>query len=162
MKQIIKTIITVFVALVCSFVCLIAAGVYMVEAEYTDYEVAYLVAPTIKNAQITYLGDSYNGKEKEDCSYYLLTVDLDNSTLGAWDEYSAYFSYDTASSGDYYYVNEADLGLSEGQGYGDYYPAGRQITVKKVLCVENGCTGFDIIFGFVYDETEHKRFHITI
>ena len=163
MSRVLKTIITVLVAVGCIFVCLISVAVYFVKTDFLEYDISRMVEPATINAQVTYLGDSFQGKKMDGCSYYLLTIEMDNETIVGWDDYGVYYSYEPSASEAYYYVNEVyDDNRFYNQGYGYYYPAGKKAIVQRVLCIEDGCQGFDLRFGSIYDEIEHEKIYVAL
>lgn len=163
MNRIWKTIITVLAVAGSCFVCLISAAVYFMETGFLEYDINGMVEPEIVDAQITCLGDSFQGKTQEGYSYYLLTIEMNNETIVGWNDYGVYYSYEPPTSEDYYYVREVyDEDMYYSQGYGYYYPAGKKVMVQRVLCIKDGCQGFDLRFGSIYDEVEHKKFYVAL
>lgn len=161
MNQTIKTIITVLVAVGSCFVCLLSAGIFISETDSLKYDIERLVNPVMTDARVNYLGESCEGRTEEGCSYYLLTVTLDNQYNYGREESGIYFVYDSYSGdqGGYRISEVSDDFLLNSLNEGYYYPAGKASVYRRILCIENGCREFDIIYSNYYTD-EEQRLHV--
>lgn len=162
MKQAAKLIITVLVSIFCSFVCLISVGIYLSKTDYLEYEAEGKTDPEISNTLLTCLGDSYAGEEREGCSYYRLEIEVENNSNFGKEIYSLIFRYEAQSPEGSYSIREI-----QGNGFfrywenSDYLPAGKTATIVKVICVENECEEFDLIYSNHSTKNE-QRVHLKL
>lgn len=162
MKQAVKTIITVLVAIFCSFVCLIAFGFYLSETEYLEYGIEGRIDPEITAVQLTYLGESYEGNEKEGCSYYRLEIEVENNSNYGKEAYGLFFHYEADSTDSYYSIKEVeDNSPFRDWENSDYLPSGKNTTIYKVICIENECDEFDLIYSNYVTKNE-QRVHLKL
>lgn len=163
MNHVVKTIITVLAAVGCSFVCLLSVGFFFSETDFLKYDVERMADPVITDAEIQYLGESYEGEQEEGAAYYLLTVTLDNQYNFGREESGIYLGYDSYFGDQEIYmvrdVSDYSLLYSLNEGY--YYPAGKTSVYRRILCIENGCQEFDIVYSNYYTD-EEQRIHVNL
>lgn len=158
-KQAVKTIITVFVGIFCSLVCIAAIGIYGSETNYLKYDLENAVEPEITDVEATWLGENYMGSRSEDYTYYQLAVSLSNKSNYGRADNSLYFWYESAEADTYYSVSKA---TTEGSNYynGDYYiPAGKDGVIYEIIRVEKGCKRVRIILNNYF--TEEKTSYLV-
>lgn len=148
MKQVIKTIITVFVGIVCFFICLIAVFACYEQIDFLDYSIADEHKPVIIAAEAEYLGQEYNGETEDGFSYYRVYLTFKNKSNFAKNGSGLtimYSSEDYDGNGDKIYRI-----LTTGKEYHgnydntDYIPAGTESTYSEVISIEDGCKGFEV------------------
>lgn len=161
MKSVIKTVITVIVVMGCLMICLISFGIYLSQTDYMEYDIQRQISPVLKAAAAEYLGDSYNGEEKEGCSYYKITYTIENESNFGIEEASVYLRYEYTGD-EYYFIGEID-GYKPFETWkeGYYFPAGKTADFYQIICVEDGCKEFDAVYTN-YKTDKEQRIHISL
>lgn len=159
--KLVKTIITVFVTTACICVCLAAVVFFFVETDYSEYELTRMIPPVFHEVKAECIGDSYEGKKEEGYSYYSLLIEVENPCNYGMDAF--YFYYDGSDSDSRYGIwevgEEGDMPLSEWER--EFLPAGKTINIKRIVCVQNGCEEFDMIYTNYYLK-EKQRVHVKL
>ncbi len=147
--KVVKTIITVFVAVISMFICLISAVILFSETDYLKYEAMGNTNPVIAFAEIEYLGDEYNGESEDGFSYYCLYMTIENHSNYNYDASSVFLHYDSSAykENDQRYYSVLPI-KDETFGYDETncIPAGKEATCSKILCIEDGCNGFLVTY----------------
>ena len=158
--KIIKNMVTILFVLVCSFIIFTFVGIYVTETKDIAFSLPYKVRLNFKSAHLDYIGDSYGIYEKEDCSYYLLSVVMDNEINLGVDEQLVFLKY-RMTDGSGYRIREVEQdGTEEILTEREYFPAGKQAVCFRILEIPEGCAEFDVVYG-IYEE-EEQIIHITI
>lgn len=158
--KVIKNMVTILFVLVCGFVIFTFVGIYIAETKDMVFSLPYKVQLDFKEAYLDYIGDSYGIYQREDYSYYRLSVVMENEINVGVDEQLVYLRYR---------VEGTDRRITEVQQDGtdkiltdrEYFPAGKQAVCFRILEIPDGCTGFDVVYYGIYEE-EEQTIHITI
>lgn len=156
MKNTIKTVLTVLVVMGCLFVCLISFGVYLSEKSTLKYDISSIVEPVIKEAKAEYIGDSYAGEEREGCSYYNVKVTLENNSNFGLNEGYIHFIVENTGENNYSISKEKENRPFDVWEEGYYYPAGKTADYNMIVCVDNECKAFDVIYRNNRADREQK------
>lgn len=157
MNQVIKIIITIFVAVASVFTILLSFGMFLSQAEYLHYDLEYMIDPVLVDADIEYLGETYQGMEEEGSSYYLLTVSMDNQSNYGREDYGLSFRYSSDVEDEYFWIREVYIDSDiQRTNSGRYLPAGKKSKIQRIICVEDGCKAFDVIFTNYRTDKEQK------
>lgn len=158
MKRAVKLIITILVVIFCAFVCLFSFGYFAAETEYISYDAERMVDPVIKNVSVKELGKEYNGQTMENCSYYLLSVTMDNQNNNYGKvAYDISFRYEQVDDENYYYVEEIEDDISFGNIDNNYYlPPGKEHVIYEIICVEDGCPKLDLVYRNYEMDTKQR------
>lgn len=147
MKQTGKTILTIFVVLICCFVCFLSFGYYLSKTKYLSYDSARLVDLVIKDVSAEELGKEYEGRSEEGKTYYMLEITIDNPSNCGRDGYSFYLTYDTYAYENYSIVDTIEDDISYRSWENGYYlPPGKESTVYEIICVDDACKKLDVIY----------------
>lgn len=157
--KVIKNMVTILFVLVCSFIIFTFVGIYITETKDMVFSLPYKVQLDFKTAHLDYIGDSYGIYQREDYSYYRLSVVMDNEINVGVDEQLVYFRY-RAEGTDYRITEVQQDGTEKILTDREYFPAGKQAVCFRILEIPDECTGFDIVYG-IYEE-EDQTIHITI
>ena len=147
--KVVKIIITIFVAIISMFVCLLSVVALFTEIDSLKYEAMRYMNPVISSAEIEYLGEEYNGESEEGFSYYRLYLTVQNQSNYNYDASNVLLHYNSSgyddNDKDYYSVFQI---MDEIFGYDETscIPAGKEASYSKILCVENGCSGFLVTY----------------
>lgn len=155
--KVVKTIITVFVAIMSLLVCLLAVSLFFSEADYLKYEAGAHIESMITATEIEYLGNEYNGKSEDGFSYYRLYVTIENNSNYNYNTNNIYLYYDSAdyegNDWEYYSIIPVE-NTYQGMSESNCIPAGKVATCSEVLCIEDDCKGFMIIYNNYTTDTK--------
>ncbi|MGN0377735.1 MAG: hypothetical protein ACI4ED_08870 [Suilimivivens sp.] len=161
MKNAIKTVITVLVVIGCIFVSVISFGIYISETNLMEYDVKNLIDPVMKEAEAEYIGKNYNGEEKEGYSYYKITCTLENNSNFGISEGDIYLQYKNAED-EYYHIIKTEEDRPFDIWKDSYYfPAGKTADFYQIICVEDECNEFDVVY-VNYKTQAEQRIHINL
>lgn len=159
--KLVKTIITVFVTMVCVCVCLVAVAFFFVETDYSEYELTRMIPPVFHDVKAEYIGDSYEGKEEEGYSYYRLLIEVENPCNYGMANF--YFYYEGSDPDSRYGIGEIrqenDTLLYDWER--EFLPAGKMINISRIVRVQNECKEFDIIYTN-WDLNGEQRVHVKL
>lgn len=158
--KVIKNMVTILFVLVCSFIIFTFVGIYITETKDMVFDLPYKVQLDFKAAHLNYIGDSYGIYQREDYSYYCLSVVMDNEINVGVDEQLVYLRY-RAEGTDRRITEVQQDGTEEILTDREYFPAGKQAVCFRILEIPDGCTGFDVVYYGIYEE-EEQTIHITI
>lgn len=159
--KVIKNTVTILFVLVCSFIIFTFVGIYITESKDMVLDLPYKVQMDFKEAHLNYIGDSYGIYQREDYSYYRLSVVMDNEINLGVDEQLVYLRYGAVEGTDRRITEVQQDGTEKILTDREYFPAGKQAVCFRILEIPNGCTGFDIVYYGIYEE-EEQTIHITI
>lgn len=154
MKQAIKVIITVAVALVCCFVMLASIGYFIYQQDSTKYDVDNATMAVLGDVQVEELGKTYQGYSQEGAAYYLISISLENPGNAPKEDYSLYFSFLDDEGYSYNRVveiNQSGEYISSGNVV---IPAGMTGVVNRVLRIDDDCKSFTIKYRSYITEQE--------
>lgn len=157
MKQVIKIIITVLVATVCCFISLMAIFICYQEIDFLNYSLTNEYMPVILEVETEYIGKEYAGDSQDGYSYYRVYLTLENKSNYGKNGSEIQIKYDTntyTGNGEQIY-NIIRASKDYFGKYDDtaYFPAGSVGTYCEVVCIEDGCKGFEIyLFNYENDE----------
>lgn len=161
MKQAVRIILTIGVAMVSCFVMLISVGYYFVARDSRAYDINAMVLPEIRDVQIRSLGGQYQGKSSQGNSYYELSILLENPGNSLKEGYELYFSYEDENGDSYGHVIEVRDGL-EGLNSGiNALPAGMTGVITKVVQVDDNCKRFTLVESN-YRAKDRKSFLVKL
>lgn len=145
MKQAVRIILTICVAMVSCFIMLISAGYYFVARDSEAYDVNAMMLPEIKDVQVRSLGEQYQGKSSEGDSYYELSILLENPGNTLKESYELYFSYEDENGDAYGQVREVRSKLDNLDSGINVLPAGMTGVITKVVQVNDNCKRFTLV-----------------
>jgi len=155
--KVVKIVITVFVAMMSLFICLLSAAIFFSETDYLKYEADGHTEPIITSAEIEYLGDEYHGESEDGFSYYRIYVTIENHSNYNHNTSSVYLHYDSSAYGgndwEYYSVMPIEEEVF-GSDEANCIPAGKEATCSEVLCIEDGCRGFTVTYNNYRTDSE--------
>jgi len=159
MKQVIKTTITVLVATVCCLISLMTIFIYYQEIDFLNYSVAYEYMPIILDVETEYIGKEYAGDVQDGYSYYRVYITLENKSNYGKKGSEIQIKYDTdtyTGNGEQIY----NIFRASNDYFGKYddtayFPAGSVSTYCEVVCIEEGCKGFEIYLFNYQSEENH-------
>lgn len=147
MKQAVKTIITVFVALFFCIAGLVGAILGYNKIQFLKYDAGSLTDPQITDIRITCLGETYQGDTQEEASYYQLAITLDNQSNYGKTSSTIHFYCNALPADSFYYIEVlSDIGSFSYEN-ANYLPAGKEGTIYKILLIEEGCKSFQIVMN---------------
>lgn len=159
MKQAVKIVITVMVAICSGFVCLLAIGYYTGETSYLEYDIESLIEPVLLEAEVSDLPEEYVIENREEGrNLYLLAVTFDNPSNCGLEGYQINLRYEASDSGETYWIREEGENFSTYRNWenGYYLPAGKQTTFYAVVSVNDGCEKFDVIYYNYQTKSEQR------
>ena len=159
--KVIKNMVTILFVLVCSFIIFTFVGIYITESKDMVFSLPYKVQLDFKAAHLNYIGDSYGIYQREDYSYYRLSVVMENEINLGVDEQLVYLRYGAVEGTDHRITEVQQDGTEKILTDREYFPAGKQAVCFRILEIPNGCTGFDVVYYGIYEE-EEQTIHITI
>lgn len=159
MKQTVKTIITVFVALFFCIAGLVGAILGYNKIQYLEYDAGNLTDPLISDIRITCLGESYQGDSREGVSYYQMAITLDNQSNYGKTSSNIYFYCNPLPADSFYYIEVlSDIGSFSYEN-ANYLPAGKEGTIYKILMIEDGCESFQIVMN--HNNTDQTQTYLV-
>ncbi len=159
MKQAVKVIITVAVALVCCFVVIFSFGYFYYEQDMTGYQIGQMVPAELLDVQLKELGPAYQGYEQEGTSYYMLMVTMNNPANSQKEDYEVYFSYQDDAGRSFGKVVE--VGETYPNDGSIVVPAGMTGVISRVLQIDDDCKSFTLKYRNYVTE-EEQEIEITL
>lgn len=158
MKQAIKVTITALVVFFCSFVCILSLGFFIAGTNDIRYVAEKMVDPIIRNVSVKELGKEYKGQTMENCSYYLLSITMDNQNNNYGKvAYDINIRYEQVDDLNYYYVEELEDEISFSNIDNNYYlPPGKELVIYEVICLEDGCPKLELVYKNYEMDTEQR------
>ncbi|MDO4303493.1 MAG: hypothetical protein Q4D94_06210 [Bacillota bacterium] len=156
MKQAIKVIITVAVALASCFVVLFSFGYFFYEQDNTRYEASEMAMAEILDVQLKELGKSYQGNSEEGTSYYMISVLAKNPGNSQKNDYELSFSYIDDEGYTYNKVMEMNRSNSYYNNGNGVLPAGMTGVINRVLQIDDDCKSFTLRYRSYVTEEEQE------
>lgn len=156
----VKLITTLLITGSCILICLVAAGSYFEEREYSDYKLKQMVQPIFHDVTAEYIGDSYGENKEEGYAYYKLLFEIENPCNYGMDTFYFYYQSTDSAAG---YIKEIekeeDTLIREWEQ--NFIPAGKTVNISRIVRVQEGCRGFDVVYEN-WGISEEQRMHIEL
>lgn len=156
MGQKAKTILTVLIAIGCSFLFIVCAGVFSNYLWEVKYRTENKADVEIENISLSEIKASDIGDTNDKFRYYMVKAVIRNDYNVDKEGNKIYFYYGSNMSEKYYEIRELDDNTFFPYDNIQLIPAGKEAVITRVIAVEQGCTQIQIDYRNYYTKAEQS------